>query len=83
MVRWRTRPWFALLAVAYLVLMGALLFVLKSPWNYALAGFVLFKGSIFMTVVGRANSIGRDAPRLVSVVKMDEAVQGVEGAVGE
>jgi hypothetical protein len=60
MVRWQIRPWVALVAVAYLVLMGALLFILKSPWNYALAGFVLLKGSIFVTVVGRANTIGRD-----------------------
>lgn len=53
-------PWQLAVWVGYaLVIMLAFLF-LQSPWNFVTTGAVLFKATVFLAVLKRAQTIGKD-----------------------
>lgn len=54
-----TFPILVAVIVGYLLLLTASLVYLGTPWNFVVAGVILFKGLIFAAVVARANSVGR------------------------
>lgn len=52
------RPLMAAVVAGYLLLVGAIWFGLKPPWNWAVGGIILFKGLAFLFIMRKAARIG-------------------------